>query len=77
MGVLDGLTAGGGLGVIERTVAEHVGGLVRVRDAPALTQDVWLWTHRSLYETPRFQAVRDFLKHAWLNAVAERAPPSA
>jgi DNA-binding transcriptional LysR family regulator len=77
VGVLDGVTAGGGLGVIERTVAEHVGGLVRVRDAPALTQDVWLWTHRSLYETPRFQAVRDFLKQAWLNAVAEREPPSA
>jgi hypothetical protein len=48
-----------------------------VRDAPALTQDVWLWTHRSLYETPRFQAVRDFLKHTWLNAVAEREPPAA
>lgn len=72
VGVLDGVTSGGGLGVIECAVAQHVGGLIRVRDAPALSKEVWLWTHRSLYDTPRFQAVRDFLKQTWLSGMTGR-----
>lgn len=72
VGVLDGVTSGAGLGVIECAVAQHVGGLIRVRDAPALSKEVWLWTHRSLYDTPRFQAVRDFLKQTWLSGTTGR-----
>ncbi|TFZ45289.1 LysR family transcriptional regulator [Stenotrophomonas maltophilia] len=72
VGVLDGVTSGAGLGVIECAVAQHVGGLIRVRDAPALSKEVWLWTHRSLYDTPRFQALRDFLKQTWLSAATGR-----
>lgn len=72
VGVLDGVTSGAGLGVIECAVAQHVGGLVRVRDAPALSKEVWLWTHRSLYDTPRFQALRDFLKQTWLSGTTGR-----
>ncbi|RTQ90503.1 MULTISPECIES: LysR family transcriptional regulator [Stenotrophomonas] len=72
VGVLDGVTSGAGLGVIECAVAQHVGGLIRVRDAPALSKEVWLWTHRSLYDTPRFQALRDFLKQTWLSGKAGR-----
>ncbi|HEL4265360.1 TPA: LysR family transcriptional regulator [Stenotrophomonas maltophilia] len=72
VGVLDGVTSGAGLGVIECAVAQHVGGLIRVRDAPALSKEVWLWTHRSLYDTPRFQALRDFLKQTWLSGTTGR-----
>lgn len=72
VGVLDGVTSGAGLGVIECAVAQHVGGLIRVRDAPALSKEVWLWTHRSLYDTPRFQALRDYLKQTWLSGKAGR-----
>lgn len=72
VGVLDGVTSGAGLGVIECAVAQHVGGLIRVRDAPALSKEVWLWTHRSLYDTPRFQALRDFLKQTWLSGKSGR-----
>ncbi|SNY56604.1 LysR family transcriptional regulator [Stenotrophomonas sp. CC120223-11] len=72
VGVLDGVTSGAGLGVVECAVAQHVGGLIRVRDAPALSKEVWLWTHRSLYDTPRFQALRDFLKQTWLSGKTGR-----
>ncbi|UQA72608.1 LysR family transcriptional regulator [Stenotrophomonas maltophilia] len=72
VGVLDGVTSGAGLGVIECAVAQHVGGLIRVRDAPVLSKEVWLWTHRSLYDTPRFQALRDFLKQTWLSGTTGR-----
>lgn len=72
VGVLDGVTSGAGLGVIECAVAQHVGGLIRVRDAPALSKEVWLWTHRSLYDTPRFQALRDYLKLTWLSGKTGR-----
>jgi DNA-binding transcriptional LysR family regulator len=72
VGVLDGVIAGGGLGVIENHVAALKLGLTLILEAPSLSKSVWLWVHRSLYDSPRIQGLIDYLKEAWIERDALR-----
>lgn len=65
VGVLDGVIAGGGLGLIECSIAQLNPELKQVLDAPQLSKKVWLWVHRSLQDSQRIQVFVDFLKKAW------------
>lgn len=65
VGVLDGVVAGGGLGVMECSIAQMNMGITRVKDAPQLSRQVWLWVHRSLHDSPRIQVLIDYLKGTW------------
>lgn len=65
VGVLDGVVAGGGLGIIEKSVARLNPGIKLVLDAPQLSREVWLWVHHSLRDTLRVQALLNHLTISW------------
>ncbi|WP_137166479.1 LysR family transcriptional regulator [Salinimonas lutimaris] len=65
LGVLDGVAAGGGLGIIENNVARINPGLNVVLPAPQLTRQVWLWVHHSLHDTLRIQTLIHYLRQSW------------
>ncbi|NNJ15140.1 hypothetical protein CSV86_007725 [Pseudomonas putida CSV86] len=65
LGIYDGVIAGAGLGIVEKRTAKLTPTLELVLDMPGLTREVWLCAHRSLRESARIKAVRDFLVEAW------------
>lgn len=66
VGVLDAVLAGGGLGIIENSVAKQISdNLFLVKQATQLSKQVWAWVHRSLYDSPRHQALINYLERTW------------